>query len=145
MELEPTVIFAFYFPFAFLWLINLAFVSIHKKLRNRKVYFSLLCISIIFLLICVSQIESGWTRSNKTMAFGPIMLISYLILYKLFDNIVQIVLKRPMYFTSRLNRRLDEYESKEATAIEIILQPAILVLSMVVYWKLSEYIVELWM
>ena len=139
---EPIHFLIFIISFFSVWFANLLYSPIHKYLRDKKVYLTLLILSIIMLIISVNQIEVDWENSQKVNAFGPIQLISYLILYKLVDFIALKKYNRHMYFSCRLSNYLEDEEAKEATWLEFLMQFLILIISILAWRKFGELIVE---
>ena len=66
------------------------------------------------LVVSSYQVEENWENYQKTNALGPILLISYLLLYKLADFIALKKYNRHMYFSCRISNYIGTKESEEA-------------------------------
>ncbi|NDK56665.1 hypothetical protein [Pontibacter fetidus] len=103
----------------FVWIPTFIAPPTHKYLRNNIVY---ACCTIVAILIF------GWSIANYNQTTSPIEKshiplyvspIVFLILYKVFDNIVQRRLGRHIYFWMKFMRNK---ESVEQTFFEWLLQ-----------------------
>jgi len=119
---------------------NVIFSFLHQYLRNRKVYLSLMIIVLLLLLFSVFQIDESWKTFQKVNALSPIMIISYLILYKLADHIALKKYNRHMYFSCRISILFKSKESTEQTLLEMLIQILILILSAVIWMLLGSLI-----
>ncbi len=135
----------FIFSFFSVWFANLLYSPIHKYLRDNRVYFTLLIVAIVMLVVSSYQVEENWENYQKTNALGPILLISYLLLYKLADFIALKKYNRHMYFSCRISNYIGTQESEEATWLEFLMQFSLLMISMLVWWKLGALIAENYM
>jgi hypothetical protein len=99
----------------------------HKVLRNKKVFYSLVVFSL-GLIVAVSseyniRLDQG-DKINFLISFSP---LTFLILYKSFDNIILKKLNRHIHFYAGLilSTYWDE-ESKDVTDLEMFLQSVFL-------------------
>ncbi|MFN3754033.1 hypothetical protein [Flavobacterium sp.] len=132
----------FIISFFSVWFANVLYSPTHKYLRDNKVHFILVAISIIMLIASVLQIKPDWEKFQKVNALGPILLICYLALYKLFDFIALKKYNRHMYFSCRISNWMEKEEAKEATWLEFVMQFSLLMISMFLWWKLGDWIAE---
>ena len=94
------------------------------------------------LIVSGYQIDVNWENYQKTNALAPILVISYLVLYKLADYVALKKYNRHMYFSCRISNYMEKEEAKEATWLEFLMQFSLLMISMFVWWKLGALIAE---
>jgi hypothetical protein len=94
------------------------------------------------LIVSGYQINVNWENYQKTNALAPILVISYLVLYKLADHVALKKYNRHMYFSCRISNYMEKEEAKEATWLEFLMQFSLLIVSMFVWWKLGAFIAK---
>lgn len=114
---------------------------LNKYFRIKGVYFTLLFLYILLLTYSCWQIESKWKDYQKTNALAPIMMISYLIFFKLNDIISLKKYNRFMNYSCRLSITFNFKEASEQTFFEMGIQFLMIVLSFVA-WILIGLVVE---
>ena len=142
---EPIHSLIFFVSFFGVWFANLIYSPLHKYLRENRVYTIILILAIMLLIISVNQVEVDWENYKKVNALGPIQLISYLILYKVVDFIALKKYNRHVYFSCRISNYRGDEEAKKTTWLEFFMQHAILIISMLLWWKFGELIAEKYM
>jgi hypothetical protein len=95
------------------------------------------------LKVSSDQVEENWEKYQKINALGPILVITYLILYKLADFVALKKYNRHMYFSCRISNYIGTQEAEEATWLEFLMQFSLLMISMFVWWKLGALIAEI--
>lgn len=132
----------FCISFLGVWFVNLLYSPIHKYLRSEKVYYILLIVSTLMLIVSYNQVEPNWEKYQKVNALAPILILTYIILYKLADYIALKKYNRHMYFYCRISYYMEDEEARESTLLENLMQFSILIISMFIWWTMGTFIAE---
>ncbi len=114
----------------FIWL-PLGFPSVHKILRNKKIYNSFLFLSILLPIISFATWYNGINNNQKSSSFMTFCPILFLILYKFFDNIILKKYNRHIYFYRRYNIICKDVESDYAKSIDRWFQFLVIIIPMI--------------
>ena len=112
----------------FVWIPTFIVPPTHKYLRNKIVYICCIVVAILIFSLSVanySQNISPIEKSHIPLYISPLV---FLILYKIFDMIVQRRLNRHMYFWMKYMRNK---ESLEQTRFEWLLQMVLVFVPMI--------------
>ena len=118
--------------FGYIWFSIMLFPSLHRILRNIKVYVMFLVFSIALPIASINYYGKEIIDTKKEGDLMSFYLLLYLIMYKYFDNIILKKHNRHLYFHIRNDDFWGETESMESKGIEhfyqfvLILFPAIL-------------------
>lgn len=129
----------FFISFLSAFFTNMLYAPINKLLRDKSVYFTVLSIAIVMLVVSSYQIKPHWEEHEKVNAFAPLIIISYLLFFKLADLIAIKIYNRPLYFSCRLSRIFGDQESEDATFLEFVIQTSILMFSFLIWWLIGEF------
>lgn len=140
MENEPDYQIFFFVIFSTIWLGNICYSPVHKHLQSKKVFYTLLILSIVGVIYACFKIEIGWEHKRIMGILSPLYLFFYLLLYKLANAIALKKYKRPIYFSCRVSRFLELKEAEASTGLEFLLQMAILVTSSILWVAIIEYV-----
>jgi len=114
-----------------------------RFLRIPRLYNGALLLFIIILIVGIAmQFEENFNCDERYMIFYPLYIISFLLLYKLCDNIVLKKKNRNMYYLTP--RGITDEESQNSTLFENILQFSIIAISIYLPYLLSSWLLKFW-
>jgi hypothetical protein len=96
--------------------------KLHKVLRDNWTYYTLLIFSFLLILGVAAALSPKLDMIEKRNSFASLCPITFLILYRQFDNYIIRKLKRHIYFRTQYSTLFVDEESKEATSIEYLFQ-----------------------
>lgn len=140
MNSEQDYFFLFFVIFMTLCIGNVLYSPIHKYLRNTAVFYTLLVLSIVGVIYACFEIEVGWEHKPILGILSPLLLLFYLLLYKIADAIALKIYKRHIYFSCRLSNYFSIKEAEESTWLEWFMQVAILFGSALLWLAVIELI-----
>lgn len=108
-----------YIALFLVWAPTFIVPPIHKYLRNRIVFICYIVIGVLISGIYTANYVHNLSTLEKSHAPFYISPLVFVILYKVFDMIVQRKLNRHMYFNTRY---ATNKESLEQTTLEWLLQ-----------------------
>ncbi|AKQ45871.1 hypothetical protein TH63_09810 [Rufibacter radiotolerans] len=103
----------------FVWIPTFVVPPTHKYLRNNTVYICCIIVAISIFGWSLENYSPNLPQIEKSHMPLYISPLVFLILYKLFDNIIQKRLERHMYFRMKY---MSNKESEEQTWFEWLLQ-----------------------
>ncbi len=103
-------------------LFHIVYSPIYRVLRNNKAYNQIFILTIILFAISVAIPNDSWSMAEKRNTIAPLAVFIFLILYYIFDKIIQLKYNRHFYFGSRIANYLNDKESLESTWLEGFLQ-----------------------
>lgn len=105
----------------------------HKIFRNTSVYFYFMLFSFSLVVIFIFKLNT-LANSDKTLYLASCLSpITFLLLYKLFNKIINLKYGRPIYFYVNYISYKDG-ESENATGIERVLQMILLIIPGFLYY-----------
>lgn len=111
----------------------------HKVLRDNWIYYTLLILSFLLILGVVATLSPKLDVTDKINSFASLCPITFLILYKQFDNYIIRKFKRHIYFRTQYSTLFVNEESKEATTIEYIFQMLLFIIPLL--WLVVGYVI----
>ncbi|MDM1043317.1 hypothetical protein HX004_02370 [Myroides sp. 1354] len=130
----------FFGVFFILMMSSLIYSPIHSYLRKQNVFYALFILSIIGVIYACFQIKIGWEHKEILSALTPLLLLFYLLLYKIADVIALKIYKRHIYFSCRLSNYFSIKEAEESTWLEWFMQVAILFGSALLWLAVIEFV-----
>lgn len=130
----------FFGVFFILMMSSLIYSPIHSYLRKQNVFYALFILSIIGVIYACFQIKIGWEHKEILSALTPLLLLFYLLLYKIADAIALKKYKRHIYFSCRLSNYFYIKEAEESTWLEWFMQVAILFGSALLWLAVIEFV-----
>ena len=111
--------------------------------RIPRIFNGTLLLFIVILIVGIGiQFQENFNCDERHMIFYPLYIISFLLLYKLCDNIVLKKLNRNMYYLTP--RGITDEESQNSTLLENIMQFFIIAISFYIPWLINSWILKLW-
>lgn len=137
-DLETIYFFIVCTSFFGVWFPNLLYSPIHGYLRDKRNYTAIFLIAVLLLIISIYIIEPSWEKHEKSNALSPIILISYLLLYKIANKISQMKYNRDMNFSCRISKWIGKEEAEQSTILESIIQLAMLIIAMLIWGYIGK-------
>jgi hypothetical protein len=116
----------FILGFVFSWATVLVYPPLHRILRNKIIFYTLFLIATFLCIISFLLYDSMITKVDKQMSIASLYSIIFLVLYKIYNNLVLNKNGRNIYFYIKYNSVWGDGESDEATGFENLLQFSLL-------------------
>lgn len=119
---------------------SLIYSPIHSYLRKQNVFYTLFILSSIGVIYACFQIKMGWEHNEILSVLSPLLLLFYLLLYKIADTIALKKYKRHIYFSCRISNYFYIKEAEESTWLEWFMQAAVLFGSALLWLAVIEFV-----
>ena len=119
-----------FLSFGFILILTEVFPIGHKFLRLKHNFNQIFITSLIISILCICLYyftENG--KTEKLNMWSPLSVVIFLLLYKLFDNIILKIYNRNLFFFIEHNRNtFDDEESEKSSFLDIVFQFLLLII-----------------